>query len=488
MAELFFNTQALQDYVCAITQLIHAHPWITCICFYIFGTCVGSFLNVLALRSLKEESVLWPSSYCPNCMHNLAPWDNIPVISYTLLGGRCRYCRVGISWQYPFVEVCTGLLYAAVAYVFVLKRIPLENFDSLRTTAFSIEYTRDLFQSIQHGKHLVGTIQSLDSPELWFYKYGLVLGCLAFTSTLVAVCITDFREKLIPHEITYPSMLVGIAFSALIRGDILGTMAGIGASYIIFDFMAFYGRYPYIWMNMFMQAKENKNKEVNKTADTLIDRSVEAQDSTGSQASAPELELAQENSAETIKTESSAEKDTVKENSADQNQTNQSAEGPAATENADAELLDESEEIEVMGGGDAVLSAVMSAYLGWQGLVLALIIGFISGAVMGLVYLAIEMKKAGILKECGQKSLIFAIAFGSLMAGFTYFMMSGLSSDHEALIKTTMNSFLMCAVAGALLGMILVGTRVSKPFPFGPALALGGLIAMFLIPYWLPFY
>ena len=150
---------------------------------------------------------------------------------------------------------------------------------------------------------------------------------------------------------------------------------------------------------------------------------------------------------------------------------------------------DEYEEVEVMGGGDAVLSAVMSAYLGWQGLALALVIGFLAGAVMGLTSLAIEMKKAGILKECGQKSFIFAISFGTLMAGFTYFMMSGpLSGNPEALIKTTVNSFLMCAIAGALLGMIWVGTRVSKPFPFGPALALGGLIAMFLIPYWLPFY
>ncbi len=426
MAELLFGSKALVDFFTALNAFCIENPTQLMFLMFVLGTCVGSFLNVVALRSLKEESLIWPASYCPSCNHSLAPWDNVPIISYISLNGRCRYCRKRISWQYPVVELCTGLLYAAIAYIFMIKQIPLANFDAIQSSPAASDFTHDLFLAIQNGKGMLSSTQMLGSNDLIFYKYGLVLGCIVFTSTLVAVIITDFREKLIPHEITYPSMLFGIAFSALVRGDLLGALAGIGASYIIFDFMAFYG------LKLYMRMKPEEFEKDSNERDEHTDHSID-----------DAFDIAQ----------------------------------PAAEE-----------DIEVMGGGDAVLSAVMSAYLGWQGLVLALIVGFISGAIMGLAYLAVEMKRAGILKECGQKALIMSIGMAVVMGTLAFLAMSSLGMPHDELIKMTMSFSAMSAVAGALIGMIMVGTRVSKPFPFGPALALGGFVAMFLIPYYLPFY
>ena len=84
------------------------------------------------------------------------------------------------------------------------------------------------------------------------YKFGLKLPTFAilfFITVLISICITDFKAKIIPHELTYPAILIGIAFSALYRKDILGALAGIGISYIFFDFLAFYGLKIYLRIN-----------------------------------------------------------------------------------------------------------------------------------------------------------------------------------------------------------------------------------------------
>lgn len=80
---------------------------------YIFfiGLCIGSFLNVCVFRIIKNQSVVWPSSYCDNCGAELKPLDLIPVISYVLLRGRCRVCKEKISIQYPLVELLNAVLY-----------------------------------------------------------------------------------------------------------------------------------------------------------------------------------------------------------------------------------------------------------------------------------------------------------------------------------------------------------------------------------------
>src|SRR5262249_12654966 len=78
---------------------------------FILGLIIGSFLNVCILRIPREESVVLPSSHCTTCNAVIKPYDNIPVVSWLLLGGRCRKCKTRISPLYPIIELLTGLLF-----------------------------------------------------------------------------------------------------------------------------------------------------------------------------------------------------------------------------------------------------------------------------------------------------------------------------------------------------------------------------------------
>ena len=87
----------------------------------IFGGIVGSFLNVVILRLPDpDQSIVFPASHCPKCSAALHWYENIPVISYLFLRGRCSHCRVSISLQYPLVELMMALLAAALMYKFQL--------------------------------------------------------------------------------------------------------------------------------------------------------------------------------------------------------------------------------------------------------------------------------------------------------------------------------------------------------------------------------
>lgn len=81
---------------------------------FIFGSIVGSFLNVCIHRMPKSESVVWPRSHCPKCRKRIPGYDNIPFVSFILLGGRCRFCKEKISWRYPLVELLTAFLMVAL--------------------------------------------------------------------------------------------------------------------------------------------------------------------------------------------------------------------------------------------------------------------------------------------------------------------------------------------------------------------------------------
>lgn len=81
---------------------------------FIFGSIVGSFLNVCIHRMPKSESVVWPRSHCPKCQKRIPGYDNIPFISFILLGGKCRFCKEKISLRYPLVELLTALLTVAL--------------------------------------------------------------------------------------------------------------------------------------------------------------------------------------------------------------------------------------------------------------------------------------------------------------------------------------------------------------------------------------
>ena len=118
------------------------------------GLLFGSFLNVCIIRLPKDKSVLWPASHCPKCQTPIKFYDNIPVLSFLLLGGRCRACRESISLRYPAVELLTGLLTAlfaakwignpvwlvvSLAAVYVLIVVSVVDFDTMMISdAFSL--------------------------------------------------------------------------------------------------------------------------------------------------------------------------------------------------------------------------------------------------------------------------------------------------------------------------------------------------------------
>lgn len=85
---------------------------------FLFGAVIGSFLNVCIYRIPRDLSIVWPSSRCPSCGSPIRPWDNIPVLSYLLLGGKCRSCRAGISIRYPVVEALNGAFYLLLMWRF----------------------------------------------------------------------------------------------------------------------------------------------------------------------------------------------------------------------------------------------------------------------------------------------------------------------------------------------------------------------------------
>ena len=130
---------------------------------FLFGLIVGSFCNVLIYRLPAGESIITPGSHCRACATPIAPWDNIPLLSYLLLAGRCRRCGEHISPRYPCVEVASGALYVL----------------------------------------------------LWF-KYGLTPALMVYAvliSILLVVAFIDFDHAIIPNRITYPGMLLGLGFS-----------------------------------------------------------------------------------------------------------------------------------------------------------------------------------------------------------------------------------------------------------------------------------
>lgn len=88
------------------------------VCVFIFGLLFGSFYNVVGMRLSNDESIVFPGSHCPKCNHKLAWYENIPLLSYIFLRGKCKGCHTNISVWYPSIELLTGMLFLISYYTF----------------------------------------------------------------------------------------------------------------------------------------------------------------------------------------------------------------------------------------------------------------------------------------------------------------------------------------------------------------------------------
>jgi leader peptidase (prepilin peptidase)/N-methyltransferase len=154
----------------------------------LFGLAFGSFMNVCIYRIPLKKSIICPPSSCPTCGKKIRFYDNIPLVSYLVLLGRCRHCRHPISWRYPAVEAITGLLSLAL-----------------------------------------------------FIRYGLSYQYILFflfTATLVTISFIDLDHQIIPDVLSLPGVFVGLAI-AFIPGSIswidslIGIIGGGGALFIV---------------------------------------------------------------------------------------------------------------------------------------------------------------------------------------------------------------------------------------------------------------
>ncbi len=157
-----------------------------------FGLIVGSFLNVVIHRLPKDESLVVPRSRCPACQTPIRPVDNIPILSFILLRGRCRSCGNSISWRYPLVEGLTGILFA------------------LTVVRFGV---------------------SLQAAFLASFLCGLVV-----------VSFIDLDHQIIPNAITLPGIPLGVLAGLLVGQPpfldrLIGSLAGAGFLYLVL----FYG-------------------------------------------------------------------------------------------------------------------------------------------------------------------------------------------------------------------------------------------------------
>ncbi len=128
----------------------------------LLGLFIGSFLNVCIYRLPHNQSIIFPSSHCSTCGTHLKPWDLIPAISYLLLKGRCRYCRVTLSPRYILVEIVTAILFAWCFQIYSLSFLFIK---TIVFTAFLLIIT-----FIDYDHQLI-----LDKVLLWFSGAGIVI-------------------------------------------------------------------------------------------------------------------------------------------------------------------------------------------------------------------------------------------------------------------------------------------------------------------------
>ena len=182
------------------------NPYIvSCFFVFIFGLCIGSFLNLVIYRLPLNLSIVTPRSRCTSCEKEIPPFALIPILSFFFLGGKCFYCKDKISWRYPLIEFLSGV---------VTLLLFLRYFNEFKFI--------EVFYS--HAFHIKLLIPYLTS--LWLLYTGIALSAI------------DIKYRILPDVITLPGIIVGILLSTLnpsigfIHG-ILGAVVGFAGLFLI---------------------------------------------------------------------------------------------------------------------------------------------------------------------------------------------------------------------------------------------------------------
>lgn len=180
-------------------------PWAIAFIVFFLGASIGSFLNVVIYRLPEGLSLLHPPSRCPHCHHRLRPYDNVPVLGWLWLRGRCRHCGTAIAMRYPLVELTTGILFLIV---------------------------------------------------LWQFETPLtIVGGWIFVSWLMALAFIDLDTLTLPNPLTQSGFLLGVIFQGIVgwyssglSGAALHLIGSIGAAVLgiwLFDIITIVGSMVY---------------------------------------------------------------------------------------------------------------------------------------------------------------------------------------------------------------------------------------------------
>jgi len=269
---------------------------------FIFGLLIGSFLNVCIVRLPRDRSIVKPPSHCPGCREPIRFYDNIPVISFLLLRGRCRACGEPISWRYPLVECMNAAFFVLIAREFGVS--------------------------------------------------GEAFLLMAFCSSLIVITFIDLDHQIIPDFITLPGILIGISIAPLV-------MSALGEPL------------PFYLGRLMPHAGHYLAGFVNSVTGMLC-------------GAVPLLAIGW--------------------------------------------LWEKLRHIEAMGGGDVKLMGMVGSFLGWKGALLTIMLGAISGSIIGIALI--------LLKRHQMEKVIPFGPFLALGAAVTAFYGPELIDWYLSLIRT----------------------------------------------------
>jgi leader peptidase (prepilin peptidase)/N-methyltransferase len=164
--------------------------WILTLFAGLLGLAVGSFLNVCIFRLPRGQSLVWPASHCTSCNRQLSWFENVPVLAWIVLRGRCRTCHQSISIMYPLVEAFTGVMFA-------------------------------------------WTWTQVGPDPLLFSR--LIFGC-----AMIVLCVVDIEHRILPNVVTIPGVAIGFLFSFVTEpgwvSSLVGILAGGGVLLLVSEF------------------------------------------------------------------------------------------------------------------------------------------------------------------------------------------------------------------------------------------------------------